>query len=45
MKRSELITQLRHALYLATKPSEDPVEFEVAETGFCFEYFDEEGKK
>lgn len=38
MKRPELITQLRHALALATSPRVDVVEFEIGDTGFCFEF-------
>ena len=35
MKRSELIQQLRHALYLAESPKEESIEFDIAETTFC----------
>jgi hypothetical protein len=43
MLRSELITQLRFALRLATSPAEEVVEFELGDTDFCFE-FDKEKK-
>jgi hypothetical protein len=37
MDRSELIQQLRHALYLAESPGEDVIEFDIADTTFEFE--------
>ena len=37
MLRSDLIQQLRHALYLAESPDEEVVEFEIGDTEFCFE--------
>lgn len=42
MKRSELISQLRHALNEAQKPGDAPVEFEIGTEDFCFEWFDPE---
>lgn len=38
MSREELIVQLRQALHLATSPSEEVVEFEIADVEFCFEF-------
>jgi hypothetical protein len=38
MTRQDLIEQLRHALYLAQTPSEECVEFEIADTGFSFDF-------
>ena len=37
-ERGELISQLRHALYLAESPVEDVVEFELGGTDFSFNY-------
>jgi hypothetical protein len=37
-ERGELISQLRHALYLAESPVEDVVEFELGDTDFSFNY-------
>ena len=37
-ERGELISQLRHALYLAESPNEDVVEFEIGDTDFSFDY-------
>ena len=40
-EREELIRQLRLALHLAESPSEEAVEFDVADTTFCFEFEEE----
>ena len=40
--RSELIQQLREALYQAESPKYDVLEFEIGETSFCFEYDEDE---
>lgn len=37
-KRSILIGQFRHALYLAESPKETVVEFEIGDVGFCFDF-------
>lgn len=38
MNRAKLITQLRHALSLATSPKTEVAEFEIGDTDFCFEF-------
>ncbi len=38
VKRSELIGQLRTALYLAESPQEKVIEFEILETTFNLEF-------
>lgn len=42
MTRYQLIEQLRHALYLAESPNEEVVEFELNDTGFCFDFTGED---
>ena len=41
LKRHELITQLRHALNLATSPRETVIEFDIFETTFEVDFTDE----